>query len=168
MVDHEMNLDLQLLMKSYEEENISQALIEVERKDAVFFSTIKMAAHITYGSANKIPYSSIDWADRDTFKVKKVGDKEFKFCNKFFVVTDIALACGQPQGFNLQKLDTFHTHAHEVHSDFFVVEYRADKFDENQALGLFQKKNWNCFLKRIFSPWEIHMRMNMGSHKLGG
>ena len=35
MVDHEMHLDLQVLVKSYEEENISQALIEVERKDEV-------------------------------------------------------------------------------------------------------------------------------------
>ena len=56
---------------------------------------------------------------RDTFKVKKVGDEEFNFYNKVFVVTDIALACGQPQGFNLQQLDTFHTHAHEVHSIVF-------------------------------------------------
>ena len=112
MVDREMHLDLQVLVKSYEEENISQALIEVERKDEVFFSTINMADHITYGSANKIPYSSIDWVDRDTFKVKKVGDEEFNFCNKVFVVTEISLACGKPQGFNLQELDTFH------HGDF--------------------------------------------------
>ena len=124
-----MHLDFQVLVKSYKEENINQALIEVERKDEVFFYTINMADHITYGSANKIPYSSIDWVDRDTFKVKKVGDEEFNFCNKVFVVTDIALACGQPQGFNLQKLDTFHTHAHEVHSDFFVLEDCTDKFD---------------------------------------
>ena len=74
--------------------------------------------------------------DRDTFKVKKVGDDEFNFCNNFFVVTNIALACGKPQGFNLQQLDTFHTHAHEVHSDFFVLEDCTDKFDENQELGL--------------------------------
>ena len=82
MVDHEMNLDLQMLMKSYEEENISQALIEVERKDEVFFSTIKMADHITYGLANKIPYSSIDWVDRDMFGMNTSGGKEFYFCKK--------------------------------------------------------------------------------------
>ena len=80
-----------------------------------------MADHIPYGSANKIPYSSIDWVDRETFEVKKVGDEEFNFCNKFFVVTDIVLACGQPQGFNLQPLDTFHKHAHEVHSKIFFA-----------------------------------------------
>ena len=97
MVDHEMHLDLQVLVKSHKEENISQALIEVERKDEVFLSTIKMANHITYGSENKIPCSSIDWVDRDTFKVKKVGDEEFNFCNNFFVVTDIVLTCGKPQ-----------------------------------------------------------------------
>ena len=55
-------------------------------------------------------------------------------------MTDIALACGQPQGFNLQQLDTFHKHEHEVHSDFFVFEECTYKFDGNQALGLFQKK----------------------------
>ena len=90
-----------------------------------------MLDHILYGSTNKIPYSPIDWVDRDAFEVKKVGDEEFNFCNNFFLVTDIALACGQPQGFNLQKLDTFHTHAHEVHSDFFMLEDYTDKFDEN-------------------------------------
>ena len=131
MVDHEIHLDLQVLVKSYEEENISQALIEVERNDEVLFSTIKMANHINYGPENKIPYSSIDWVDRETFKVKKVGDEKFNFCNKFFVVTDIALACGQPRGFNLQQLDTFHTHEHEVHSYFFVFEDCTYKFDEN-------------------------------------
>ena len=140
MVDHEMHLDLQVLVKSYEEDNIIQALIEVERKDEVFFSTIKMADHITYGSANKVPYSSIDWVDRGTFEVKKVGDEEFNFCNKFSVVTDIVLAFGQPQGFNLQPLDTFHTHAHEVHSYFFVLEDCTYKFDENQTLVLFQNQ----------------------------
>ena len=57
MVDHEMHLDLQVLVKSYEEDNISQALIEVERKDEAFFCTIKMADHINYGSSNKIPNS---------------------------------------------------------------------------------------------------------------
>ena len=92
--------------------------------------------------------------DRDTFKVKKVGDEEFNFCNKVFVVTDIALACGQPQGFNLQKLDTFHTHAHEVHSYFFVLEDCTDKFDENQALGLFQKKLELFSGKNLFSMGE--------------
>ena len=66
MVDHEMHLDLQVLVKSYEEENIVQALIEVERKDEVLFSTRKMDDHIPYGSENKIPYSYIDWVDRDT------------------------------------------------------------------------------------------------------
>ena len=36
-----MHLDLQVFVKIYEEENISQALIEVERKDEVLFSTIR-------------------------------------------------------------------------------------------------------------------------------
>ena len=49
----------------------------------MLFSTIKMADHIPYGSTNKIPYSSIDWVDRDTFEVKNVGGKEFNFFNNF-------------------------------------------------------------------------------------
>ena len=57
----------------------------------------------------------------------------------FFVVTDIVLTCGKPKRFNLQSLNTFHTHAHEVHSDFFLFEDCTYKFDENQALGLFHK-----------------------------
>ena len=55
-------------------------------------------------------------------------------------MTDIVLTCEQQQRFNLQPLDTFHTHAHEVNSIFFVFEDCVDNFDENQALGLFQKK----------------------------
>ena len=66
-----------------------------------------------------------------------MGGEEFNFCNNFFVGTDIVLTCGQPQRFILNPFDTFHTHAHEVHSDFFVLEDYIDKFDENQALGLF-------------------------------
>ena len=67
---HEMHLDLQVLMKSYEEENIGQAPIEVEGKDEVLFSTKEMDDHIPYGSTNKSPYSSIDWVDRDIFGMK--------------------------------------------------------------------------------------------------
>ena len=49
MVDREMHLNLQMLVKSYEEENIIHALIEGERKDEVLFSTINMSDHIPYG-----------------------------------------------------------------------------------------------------------------------
>ena len=154
--NHEEGEDLHVFVKRYKEENYGQALIEVERKDEVFFSTIKMADHITYGSANKIPYSSTNWVDRDTFKVKKVGDEEFNFCNNFFLVTDIALEYGQPQGFNLQQLDTFHTHEHEVHSYFFVFEDYTYNFDENQALGLFQKKLELFPEKNLFPMEESH------------
>ena len=100
----------------------------------------EMAGQIPYRSTNKIPYSSIDWVDRDTLGVKIVGGEEINFCNKFFVVTDIVLTCGNPQGFNLQPLDTFHTHAQEVHSNFVVLVDCIEKFHENQALGIFQKK----------------------------
>ena len=74
-----MQLDLQVLMKSYEEENIGQALIEVEGKDEVFFSTRKMDDNIPYGLANKSAYSSIDWVDRDIFGMKTLEGKFFLF-----------------------------------------------------------------------------------------
>ena len=78
--------------------------------------------HIAYGSTNKKgPYSFVDWVDRDPWGMKTVGGKEFNFCNKFFVGNGIVLTYGKPQRFNLQPLDTFHTHAHEVHSDFFCA-----------------------------------------------
>ena len=64
MVDREMHLDLQVLVKIYEEENIIQALIEVERKDEVFFSTRNMADHIPYGSTNKfLIHPLIGWIE---------------------------------------------------------------------------------------------------------
>ena len=88
-----MHLDLQVLMKSYEEENIGQAFIEVEGKDEVFLSTIKMADHIPYGSANKSAYSSIYWVDRDIFGMKTLGGNFFYFCKNSFVVIDIVLTC---------------------------------------------------------------------------
>ena len=164
MMDHEMHLDLQVLMKSYEEENIGQSLIDIERKDEVFLamgnmpkdipieSTSKddylfmdwvdkyitkiedqgctriaciseglsdahawtetryeeplwivasdpeeVSNHIPYGLKNKIPYSSIDWVDRNTLGMNTMGGKEFNFCYKFFVVTEIVLTCGKPQ-----------------------------------------------------------------------
>ena len=40
----------------------------------------------------------------------------------------------------MKQFDSLHTHAHEVHSYFFVLYDCTDKFDENQELSLFQKK----------------------------
>ena len=62
--------------------------------------------------------------------MKTLEGKGFYFCNNFFVVTDIVLTCGKPQIFNLNPLDTFHTHAHDVHSDFVVLEEFWDVDDE--------------------------------------
>ena len=73
--DHEEGAYLQVLVKRYEEDNFGQALIEVERKDKVFLYTRKRADHIPYVSENKIPYSYIDWVDRDIFGVKTLGGK---------------------------------------------------------------------------------------------
>ena len=50
--------------------------------------------HIPYVSANKIPYSSIDWVDRDIIEINSLGGKGFFYlCNNFFVVTDSVLTC---------------------------------------------------------------------------
>ena len=58
----------------------------------------------------------------ETFRMKTLGGKFFHFCNNSFVVTDIALTCEQQQRIILQLLYASHTHAHEVHSDFHVLE----------------------------------------------
>ena len=91
---HEDGADLHVLVKSYEEENMEQAPIEIEDKDEIFLSIRNMVDYFPYGSENKILYSSIDWVDRDTLGMKTVGGKRFNFCNKFFVVTDIILIYG--------------------------------------------------------------------------
>ena len=57
----------------------------------VYFSLEEVADKIPYGSKNKSLYSSIDWVDRNIFRMKTLGGKEFYFCNKIFVVTDIVL-----------------------------------------------------------------------------
>ena len=103
----------------------------------------------------KSPCSSIDWVDRDTLGMNTVGGKEFNFCNKFFGVNGIVLTCGKPKIFIFQPLDTFHTHANEVHSIFFVLEDCTNKFDENQALGLFQKNQELFFEKNLFTMGEL-------------
>ena len=71
--------------------------------------------------------------DRDTLGIKDVGGKEFNFCNKFFGVNGIVMTCGKPQRLNFQPLDTYHTHAHEVHSKFCVLKEFWDADDEFQA-----------------------------------
>ena len=57
----------------------------------------EVSNNIPYGSKNKIPYSSIDWVDRDTFGMKTLGGEEFYFCNNFFVGTVIVLTYEQYQ-----------------------------------------------------------------------
>ena len=94
---HEGRADLQVFVKMYEEENMGQALIEIERKDELFLSFRKMDNHIQYDSVNKIPCSSIYWVDGGTLGMKTLGGKEFYFCNKCFFVTDIFLTCEQRQ-----------------------------------------------------------------------
>ena len=128
---HEKISHLQMLGKSYEENNMDQAPIEIEEKDEGLFSIRKMADHFPYGSTNIVPYSSINWVDRDTLGMNTVEGKEFIFCNEFFVLT-----CGKPQRYMLHPLDTTHTPTHEVHFDLHVLE-EIVKQDEVQELACF-------------------------------
>ena len=54
----------------------------------------------------------------------------------------------------LHPLGTTHTPTHEVDSDLHVLEDCADKFDENQALRLFQKKLELFSRKNLFPMKE--------------
>ena len=74
---------------------------------------------------------------RDIFGLKTLGGKFFYFCNNSFVVTDIVLTCEQQQRLILQLLYTSRIHAHEVHSDFHVLEKFEVKQYEDQALAWF-------------------------------
>ena len=54
---HEEGADLQVIVKSYEEENIGQALIDIGRKDEVFLAMGNMVEEISSESTSK--YDSI-------------------------------------------------------------------------------------------------------------
>ena len=63
--------------------------------------------------------------------MKTLGDKQFYFCNDFFVATNIVLTCEQQQRLILHLLDTPHTHAHEVHSNLrALIELEVKKDEE--------------------------------------
>ena len=89
----------------------------------VYYSLEEVDDLTPYGSSNKIPYSSIDWVDRDIIEIKTLGGKGFfYFCNNFVVVTGRVLECGQKKIFIFNPLDTSYTHAHEVHFYLHVFE----------------------------------------------
>ena len=82
----------------------------------VDYSIDYLVDKILYRSTNKIPYSSINWVDRDTIEINTLGGKGFfYFCSNFFVITDIIFTCEKQQIFVLHSLDISCTHAHEVH-----------------------------------------------------
>ena len=74
---------------------------------------------------------------RDIFGMKALRGFFYYFCNNFIVVTDIVLTCEQQQRIILQLLYTSHIHAHEVHSDFHVLEKFEVNQYEDQALAWF-------------------------------
>ena len=70
---HEEGVDLQMLVKRYEEENIGQALIEIERKDEVFLEMGNMPEEIPIESAIKDYYLFMDWVDKYITKTEAQG-----------------------------------------------------------------------------------------------
>ena len=56
-------------MKSYEEENIGQALIEIGRKDEVLLAMGNMDEDIPSDSEIKYDYLFMDWVDKYITKI---------------------------------------------------------------------------------------------------
>ena len=59
-----------MLVKRYEEENLGQALIEIERKDEVFLAMGNMLEKIIIESASKDDYIFMDWVDKYITKIE--------------------------------------------------------------------------------------------------
>ena len=94
--------------------------------------------------------------------IKDVGGKEFNFCNKFFGVNGIFTTCGKPQRLNLQPLETYHTHAHEVYSKLFVLKEFWDANDEFQAHGhCLRKDEFSHVMSPLFSE-ELEENPHVG------
>ena len=62
-----------MLMKSYDEENIGQALIDIERKDEVFLAMVNIAEYIPIESSRKDDYLFMDWVDKCITKIEDQG-----------------------------------------------------------------------------------------------
>ena len=70
---HEEGADLQMLVKIYEEENLGQALIEIERKDQVLLAMGNMPEDIQIESESKDDYLFMDWVDKYITKIEDQG-----------------------------------------------------------------------------------------------
>ena len=53
----------------------------------------------------------------------------------------IVMTCGKLQRLNFHPLDTYHTHAHEVHLKFFVLKEFWDADDEFQEHAHYPRKD---------------------------
>ena len=62
-----------MLVKRYEEENLGQALIEIERKDEVFLAMGKIPEDIPIESGSKDDYIFMDWVDKYITKIEDQG-----------------------------------------------------------------------------------------------
>ena len=71
--NHEEGADLQMLVKRYEEENLVQALIEIERKDELFLAMVNIVEDISIESASKDDYLFMDWVDKYITKIEDQG-----------------------------------------------------------------------------------------------
>ena len=61
---HEEGAYLQMLGKSYDEENIGQLLIDIDRKDEEFLSMGNLSEDIPIESTSKIDYPFMDWVGK--------------------------------------------------------------------------------------------------------
>ena len=59
-----------MLVKRYVEENLGQALIEVERKDEVLLAMGNMAEGIPIESSREDEYLFMDWVDKYITKIE--------------------------------------------------------------------------------------------------
>ena len=80
--NHEEGADLQMLVKRYEEENLGQALIEIERKDEVFLAMGNMPEDILIESSSKDDYLFMDWVDKYITKIEDQGCTRISCINR--------------------------------------------------------------------------------------
>ena len=62
-----------MLVKRYEEENLGQALIEIERKDEVLLEMGNILEEIPIESISKDDYLFMDWVDKYITKIEDQG-----------------------------------------------------------------------------------------------
>ena len=149
--NHEEGVDLQMLVKRYEEENIGQALIDIERKDVVFLDMVNMYEDIRIELASKHDYLFMDWVDKYITKVEDQGCIRISCINRGLF--DMHAWKETPYEITLWMVYSSPEYVADhipygsankspyssidwVDRDMFGMKTLGDNFDENQALGL--------------------------------